>query len=151
MAVGSLSINLAPAHNHHYVAETRSGVDWLVARNYTIRFEGVLRLPNEELSINGVYLAVENAMLPLSNDDILGYSHGVVTVYNDQNLELLSGPFLKPVFGMRLKNGQLRDWWTEVMGSWSGSHALAGRLVRVQLKGIWQDPTLIESGEIEII
>ena len=135
---GFLRLVAAPATDFSLLEEDRSGVKWLVARNYSVRFDATLRLDAEEIALSGVFLSVENAMLPVSNDEVLGYAHGVVSVYDATQTEVFSGPFLNPVVGMRFADGQVVDYWAQVIGTWSGSHQFAGRLLRVSLQGDWQ-------------
>ena len=135
---GSLRIVAAPATDFSLLEEDRSGVKWLVARNYNVRFDATLRLDDEEIALSGVFLSVENAMLPVSSSEVQGYAHGVVSVYDAMQQEVFSGPFLFPVVGMRFQDGQVADYWAQVIGTWSGARQFAGRLLRVSLEGEWK-------------
>lgn len=152
---GTLQLVMAPAQNYQLEPQNRSGVSWLVAKNYTMRFAGELRLPEGTWALSGVYLAVENAMLPLSDTELQGYSHGVISVYGDDQQQIFSGPFIKPVFGMRFENDAIGDWWTQVVSTWAGEGKFAGRILQVNLQGRWQladgDARLVESGEVALV
>jgi hypothetical protein len=135
---GFLRLVAAPASDFSLQEEDRSGVKWLVARNYNVRFDATLRLNGEEIALSGVFLSVENAMLPVSGSEVLGYAHGVVSIYDATQTEVFSGPFLNPVVGMRFQDGQVVDYWAQVIGTWSGARQFAGRLLRVSLEGEWK-------------
>jgi len=135
---GFLRVVAAPAANFSLQEEDRSGVKWLVARNYNVRFDATLRLDGQEFALSGVFLSVENAMLPVTNTEVLGYAHGVVSVYDATQTEVFSGPFLNPVVGMRFQDGKVVDYWAQVIGTWSGARQFAGHLLRVSLEGDWQ-------------
>lgn len=135
---GFLRLVAAPAIDFSLMEEDRSGAKWLVARNYNVRFDATLRLDAEEIALSGVFLSIENAMLPVSSGEVVGYAHGVVSVYDATQTEVFSGPFLNPVVGMRFEDGQVVDYWAQVIGTWSGSRQFAGRLLRVNLQGEWQ-------------
>ena len=151
---GFLHLTIQPAQDYRLNEEDRSGVSWLIARNYSMRFTGTLTLPDGDQSVNGVLLCVENAMLPVSHDEVLGYAHGVVSIYNVIQAEIFTGPFLNPALGMRWQDGDIVDFWMELVASWSGSREFAGRLLQVKLKGQWADAVskqLILDGDITLV
>jgi len=150
-ANGTLHLTATTSTDYKLMEENRTGVAWLVARNFTARFAGRLSLPGVEMQITGVYLCVENAMLPVNDSEILGYSHGVVTIYNPIQIEIFSGPYLKSLEGMRWENGEIADSWTQVVGTWSGMRDFAGRLLHVNLQGAWQEGRMVETGNVVLI
>ncbi|HLA41916.1 MAG TPA: hypothetical protein VJZ27_00680 [Aggregatilineales bacterium] len=151
---GFLHLSVQPAQDYRLSEEDRFGVSWLVARNYNMRFTGTMQLPAEDHDLNGVFLCVENAMLPISNDEVLGYAHGVVSIYNTNQAEIFTGPFLNPSLGMRWQNGDIADYWMELVAAWSGSREFAGRLLQVKLQGRWKDTVskqLILEGDVTLV
>jgi hypothetical protein len=155
MTQAYLRLIAAPAENYHIQEEDRSGVVWLLARNFNIRFTATLTLQQKDISLRGVFMCVENAMLPVSNSEVTGYAHGIVSVYNEIQILVFSGPFLKPLVGMQWQDGSISNYWTEVVGSWAGERDFAGRLLQVNLRGAWQNingqPHLVEEGDVTLI
>ncbi|MFP4323067.1 MAG: hypothetical protein ACLFTK_11495 [Anaerolineales bacterium] len=133
-----LALTLHLAQDFQLAQEQRGGAVWLVARHYQTRFTGHLTLPDGDVALHGVYLAVESAMLPIAEDELRGYEHGVVSMYAPDQTTLFSGPFLKQTVGMRWQAGEVADYWTETTGAFSGEGAFAGWLLHVALQGTWQ-------------
>ncbi len=134
-----LELTLDLSQGFHPAQESRAGVTWLVARHHQTRFTGHLIRPDHApLPLHGVYLVVENAMLPLSDEELRGYEHGVVSIYGMDQTQIFSGPYLKQTVGMWWQAGEVADYWTESMGAFSGEGAFAGQLLHMTLKGTWQ-------------
>lgn len=135
--------------------EDRSNVGWLVARNYRVRFDATIKFYDTVYKLAGVFLTVEAALLPIDATELSGYSHGVVSVYDQTNTQAFSGPHFNPVEGAVFEDGTMSDYWTRVTGAWAGENLFAGSLLRVDLQGRWQDvdgeTRLVEEGDVLLI